>query len=242
MDFHIKAWSAWLPEMRAASAPTVNCPQDSGASDLSEVPAMTRRRLSNQARKAFRVALDVDESRGAPCIFASRHGDLRRTLELINALVADESISPTQFSLSVHNAISGQYSIFTGNQADCNAIAAGADSLQYAVLEAAARLVSEPDLEEVLVVYSDDQVPEVYQPYCQEPSALSAIALLLSNHEGERVRFSRQTIEPEHAGFEKINAENTVSDQLVDLISFLNGAHDQYRRISQGQSWEWSRG
>ena len=156
----------WMPPKHDEDTPQLP--------ELKQVPPMTRRRLSKLTKLAFDVALQTAEQQDnhpLPTIFASRHGDLHKTLMLLQQLGNGEELSPSQFALSVHNAISGQFSIYSQNQADSNAIAAGADSLHYAVLDAAARFYSEPALNQVLVVYADEPVPQPYQQFCQEPAA-----------------------------------------------------------------------
>jgi hypothetical protein len=51
-----------------------------------------------------------------PLVFASRHGDVARSMDLLGALVSDQPLSPTGFGLSVHNAIAALYSIARGHR------------------------------------------------------------------------------------------------------------------------------
>ena len=207
--------------------------------ELAQVPAMTRRRLSKLTKLTFEVALQLQADNDTPVaqqqistIFASRHGDLHKTLTLLQQVAQQEELSPTQFALSVHNAIIGQLSLFSQNRADSNAIAAGADSLHYAVLEAAARLHSEPGLEQVLVLYADEPVPDVYQPFCQEPAQPVALALLLSRSQGERIHFVRHSAPAQPAS----------EQQLLQLLPLLK---QQCRTVSiagRQCQWHWQRG
>lgn len=72
---------------------------------------MQRRRIERLGRMAIQTACwcqEAEES-GVPLVFASRHGDVARSMELLEALAADEPPSPTTFGLSVHNAIAALY-------------------------------------------------------------------------------------------------------------------------------------
>ncbi|CAM3692040.1 beta-ketoacyl synthase chain length factor [Rheinheimera salexigens] len=228
MELYIKSWAVWTPSANKDGAIV------SAQPTLSQVPAMTRRRFSKMTKLAFDVALQAVEQHDntpLPTIFSSRHGDLHKTLMLLQQLGNQELLSPSQFALSVHNAISGQFSMYSQNQADSNAIAAGADSLHYAVLEAAARFYSEPDLMQLLVVYADEPVPEPYQQFCQDPSASIALAILLHRTEGELVQFTMHPNEQSLAD----------ADQALKLLTFLQGEQEQLILPGHQRQWQWSK-
>ena len=115
-----------------------------------------------------------------PFVFASRHGDLSRTLELLTALSKEEVLSPTDFSLSVHNSTAGLFSISRGDRAPATALAAGADTLGMGLLEGAAMIAAGAG--QVLVCYADDATPEPYAPYVADEPARHpfSISLLLT--------------------------------------------------------------
>lgn len=228
MELYLKSWASWMPEYDESAA---NAAQAGHAQpELPQVPAMARRRLSSLTKMAFNVALKATDIQAQlPTIFASRHGDLHKTLGLLQQLAAGEALSPTHFALSVHNAISGQLSLFQINQADSNAIAGGADSLHYAVLEAAARLHTEPDLQEILIVYADEPVPDVYQSFCQDPSVAIALALLLSKVEGEKLEFDALS-DPNCAAS---------TDQALQLLAFLRKDCTELDIDGSQRRWCW---
>ena len=235
MEFFLTDWAVWTPDS-TQGAPDLAAKL---VPELTQVPAMTRRRLSKLTKLTFDVALAVQPHNDTSppqqqisTIFASRHGDLHKTLGLLQQVALQEALSPTQFALSVHNAISGQLSLFKQNRADSNAIAAGADSLHYAVLEAAARLQTEADLDQILVLYADEPVPDVYQQYCQDPAQPVALALLLSRSQGEKIHFVRQSAPTLSAS----------SEQVLQLLPLLQ-QHSRTVSITGRQClWHWQRG
>ena len=88
---------------------------------------MQRRRIERLGRMAIQAACwcqEAEES-GVPLVFASRHGDVARSMELLEALAADEPPSPTTFGLSVHNAIAALYSILRRDRGNYVAVAGG---------------------------------------------------------------------------------------------------------------------
>lgn len=230
MELYLKSWASWMPELALSAAD--GAAMSPAQPELPQVPAMVRRRLSPMTKMAFHVALHAATTPiPLPTLFASRHGDLHKTLALLQQLAAGEALSPTHFALSVHNAISGQLSLFQLNHADSNAIAAGADSLHYAVLEAAARLKTEPALTDILVVYADEPVPAVYQSYCQDPSVAIAVALLFSRHQGQLISFDATA-----------DAQCIASDdQALQLLPFLRGECNALTINGSQRYWHWQR-
>ena len=164
-------WQAWAAGTRAiADAP------DSPPVDF--IPAMQRRRLSRLSRLSLAAAYAcAGENNHLPTVFASRHGEIHRTLGLLNDVVQSEPLSPMAFSLSVHNTASGLYSIATGNTAPSTAIAAGLDTLPMAIIEAVGQLQRH---DEVMVVYAEEPLPAEYSQFASnDNSALLGLALRL---------------------------------------------------------------
>lgn len=225
LSFYVQAWSS-----RGVSLQGEAVADD--VPELPQVPPMTRRRLSRLSKLLFAALGEVDTDAQCPVIFASRHGDLQRTLKMLQVVAAGEdALSPTQFALSVHNASAGQYSIFTQNLADSNTIAAGEESLHYAVLEALARLHSEPQLDAIVIAYADDVVPEIYQEYAQDASDSCVLALKLSRREGLPMNFAR----------EAVDAESTQPNQAATVARFLAADAAELTLDSAGNRWCWQR-
>lgn len=184
LPFALHAWAAW--------APGLGTPEDWRAwadgerealgeakPDLSFVDAMTRRRLSPLSRMCLSCAHQALQGRaGIASVFASRHGELPRSAELLAQLAIGEPLSPLGFSLSVHNTASGLHSIVQHDTAPSTAIAGGPDSLTAGLLEALGRLAERPEAP-VLLVYGDDRLPEVYGEFDSARLMPHALALLL---------------------------------------------------------------
>ncbi|HWA38563.1 MAG TPA: beta-ketoacyl synthase chain length factor, partial [Burkholderiales bacterium] len=148
-------WAAWPPTGEGLPK----------APDVSFVEPALRRRLGPLARMMLHVgqecARDVPEAR---LVFASRHGELQYTLLLLRSLAMDEALSPTVFSLAVHNAASGLFSILRRDRSASTALAAGGETLGHALLEASCQLATEAQIP-VLVVYGDAPLPGEYARY-----------------------------------------------------------------------------
>lgn len=169
----VLSWAAWSREHLQ--------PEDSTAGlDLQYIDALTRRRLGNLSRMALHVAGrcigDVPQVR---TVFASRHGELHRTMDMLAMLARSEPLSPTAFGLSVHNAAAGIFTIARHDRSSATAIAAGEDTFTYALLEAHVQIQSDPD-RPVLVVYADEPLPHEYSGYATSEEHAHALALLVS--------------------------------------------------------------
>ena len=176
MELSIQAWAAWTPEWcyPVIAEATNNQP------DVSWVLPGSRRRLSFFTKMAFYVAKEVAAAEPSEMIFATRHGDLCKTLKQLDNLVVKEPISPTQFALSVHNATAGQYGILSSNQRATTTISAGSETLEAALFAAYARLTSNPELENIIVVFVDETIPAIYQGPDSPAETSVALALRLA--------------------------------------------------------------
>lgn len=185
MQFNIEQWRAWAPGLDSTPQWLDWCRNpvrqldEQQQPDVSFLAPMQRRRLSRLARMVFNVAWPLAESRPAlPLIFASRHGETPRTLSLLTDLARGEPLSPTQFSLSVHNAIIGQWSILRGDTSEMTALAAAGDGLEHAVLEAC--LLLNEGAPAVLIVIAEDSPPATYSAFIDDVPFAYSFGLLLT--------------------------------------------------------------
>ncbi len=85
---------------------------DQELSAIEYIPAMQRRRLSRLAKLALNSAMQTLDTHNVDYIvWVSQYGDEAKTLNILEDVLSEQTPSPTQFSTSVHNAISGLYSI-----------------------------------------------------------------------------------------------------------------------------------
>ncbi|SIT48546.1 3-oxoacyl-(ACP) synthase [Paraburkholderia piptadeniae] len=163
----VARWSSW-PAV-AAVAP-----------DLGFIEPMVRRRLSTLSRVALKVAHDcAADHPNVRIVFASRHGELRRTTDILRNISAGEPVSPTSFSLSVLNAMTGVFGISRGDRTAASALSAGAETLGYALLEAHAQYATDPSTP-VLLVYADEPADPAYGTIEEEVHG-GALAILLGD-------------------------------------------------------------
>ena len=106
-------------------------------------------------------------------------GEIKRTQEILDALACAEPVSPASFSLSVHNAISGLWSLINDNKAPMIALAPTGGSPVAALIEAAGILAEAKHEAAIVVIYEEDY-PPFYEPFLNGPAAPYALALRLT--------------------------------------------------------------
>jgi hypothetical protein len=115
----VARWSVWPPQGESART----------APDVAFVEPVQRRRLGPLARMMLHVGHEcVRDVPQARLVFASRHGELGYAVQMLRSLAAGEPLSPTLFSLAVHNAASGLFSILRADRSESTALAAGAST------------------------------------------------------------------------------------------------------------------
>lgn len=241
IEFVVVDWAAWAPGLQAreawrdwAAAPFPPCGDEVPA--LPEVPAMQRRRIERLGRMAVQAAWWCEPlaSEGVPLVFASRHGDVQRSFELLQQLAKDEAMSPTQFGLSVHNAVAALYSIVRGERGNYLAIASGRATAEAALVEAAGLLAD--GAPEVQVVAYDAGLPDAYSRFLDEPDAPHAWSWRV-RAQGEGTRLSLDWRADDDAAEEGAPA----MPATLEALRFLLSGEAVREHRADGVRWRWRR-
>ncbi|HTJ94418.1 MAG TPA: beta-ketoacyl synthase chain length factor [Pararobbsia sp.] len=216
----------WTMPVVAWSSTTTPAPK------LDFIEPMVRRRLSTLSKMALSVAHDCAHTHPeVRLVFASRHGELHRTTQILRDIEAREPVSPNAFSLSVLNAMSGIYGIARHDRSPATAVAAGAETLGYALLEAHALFVENPSLP-VLVVYADEPADAVYGNVEHEVTQ-GALAVLLDTQPGAQ---GQLTCSVTDSGAPCDAAFSTPSEALARCLA--SGRPSAWR--GAGPTWQWA--
>lgn len=243
IEFTVTEWAAWAPDLQMreawlawASAPAL--PRGEGSPALAEVPALQRRRIDRLGRMAIQAAYWCDEAAaiGAPLVFASRHGDVQRSLELLRQQARSEPMSPTAFGLSVHNAIAALYTILRGERGNYLALAAGRASVETALIEAVGLLAD--GASEVRVVVYDAPLPADYGCFVDEPEAGYAWCWRVRAAAAAGARLSLEWLPATDADAAAPAA--ALPAGLAPLQFLLAGAR-QHEQTGDGVRWRWRR-
>jgi hypothetical protein len=153
---------------------------------------MLRRRCSPLSRIVLTVAFDCcgrEDLARVGSVFASRHGNINESIELLERLARQLPLSPTRFSHSVHNAQAGLFSIAAGNRQASSSIAAETETFACGFLEALTFLERTPE-SPVLLVMADVPLSDAFAGLVDEPATSYGLGLLLaSDGPGTRLDF-----------------------------------------------------
>jgi hypothetical protein len=173
-----------------------------------------------------------DELSQVNTVFASRHGNINESIDLLDRLAERKPLSPTRFSHTVHNAQAGLFSIAAGNRHASSSIAAREDSFACGYLEALTLLERDP-ARPVLLVIGDVPLAPVFAQLIEEPTGSYAVALLLAaKGKGSRLAFEMGS-----------NGVASTPD-WPDAAEFLRWLLVEEEHLTLGRTrsrWKWAR-
>ncbi|WP_034913973.1 MULTISPECIES: beta-ketoacyl synthase chain length factor [Erwinia] len=175
------------------------------------LPMMTARRLTGGSRAAVDSGLAImQRQRVDAVVFSSRHGELERNLRILTALQRQESLSPTDFAMSVHNSAVGSLTIAAAAPVMSTSLSAGADTFQQALVEVTA--LHSAGYQQVLLVDSEGAIPEFYQPHLPAGAMRSPYAVALLLGQGDNLCCQSAT---------SVNAPDVMPQSLLFLHAWL---------------------
>ncbi|MDD5275043.1 MAG: beta-ketoacyl synthase chain length factor [Methylovulum sp.] len=228
-NFILQKWAVWPP----LHADAGQGPANQNAL-LAKVPSLLKRRLTPLAKTVFCAANQcLDDGHFLPMVFSSTHGELGKSFGMMEMLATGEEISPTAFSLSVHNAIAGLFSMVWGNKLQCTVVAPGEEGLAAGFIEALGLL--QEGAEQVLLVFYDEPLVAFYPaaPFKLSTDKCCALALCLAKTgagQGMALSLSAMTGD---------DGEQPV--QLEAFTRFLAGSSARLVLKTPRHSWHWKK-
>lgn len=218
---HLSDWQLWADQ-------TKNIDISLTMPATPAVPMLLARRLKGGSRLAADIAISLlsQYDNIDAIVFASRHGELERNFNILKALAHQQDISPTDFTMSVHNATVGSVAIASKFKRLTTSIAAGMDTFQQALNEVSVLL--QTGANRVLFVDFDNAIPAFYQPLIQQNTTYFPWAVALVLEKG--MDLSCQTEE------KKSNEQQTLPQALIFLQHWINKSRDF---IIQGERFQW---
>ena len=247
--FALAAHAAWAPGMTDAAAwqawdggelPVVAVGAGSVPA-LEAMPALLRRRASASGKMALEVAYQCLAAQGTtpapetPVVFASRHGECARSAELLDQLAHHNPLSPTAFSLSVHNASAGLLSIARGDRSNNLALAAGASSIEHAAIEACGLLAD--GAAQVILVAFDNPVPASFAAFQDSHEQALAWAWLMQPAQPQAPSISLSWAAGTHTL--ATDPGHLLDNALLTVLRFQLAATGRTERIADGRCWHW---
>ncbi len=228
-DFILHNWAVWPPLQPDAEQDSVRQQEL-----LASVPKMLKRRLSPLAKTVFCAANQcIDEHIRLPAVFSSCHGELSKSFAMMEMLEAGEESSPTAFSLSVHNAIAGLFSMAWKNKLQSTVVAPGEEGMAAGFIEALGLL--HEGAEQVLLVFYDEPLVDFYPsaPFKLSADESRALALRIAKSgEGQALKMSSLSLTGD-------DGEQPV--QLTPFIRFLAEPQAQLTLKMCRHSWRWEK-
>ena len=249
--FSIIRHAAWAPGLETpeqwqvwAQSPLPPAPiPSSGEPGVRLMAPLLRRRAGQLGKMALETAYAcLGEQRDIPLVFCSRHGEVGRAVELLSALVQGEPLSPTAFGMAVHNASAALFSIARADHANQLALAAGAASIEAALIEACSLLAD--GAAQVLLLVADCPLPapfEAFEDCHEQPHAFAWLLQAdsaIGGAQGARFELSWRARESADA----VSA-TPASGMPATLAAqrFMLGDALSYQHAANRQQWCWSR-
>lgn len=246
----VMGWAAWRPGLFAkedwksffaSGKIDPNRPDP----EVPDIPPLLRRRMTRTSRMSAAAAFAClnqtrTSAQEAPIVFSSRHGEMGALVEILDALARGEGVSPTAFSHSVHHTTASAFSIATGNTRELRSVAGCDGTFSYGFLDSLG-LLNKKDNSRVLLLSSDDEVPEMFNQLMGSRGTPHAVALVLAR-EGERqgipLRFHFQT--------DKFPAtprpdSTIVTTDALDFVQWLESSSPSFTLSRGGIQWVWTR-
>ncbi|MCS3423076.1 beta-ketoacyl synthase chain length factor [Rahnella sp. Lac-M11] len=196
-----------------------------------QIPMMAARRMSIGSRFAVDAGLSLlTKHQVDAAIFTSRHGELERTGRILHALAEDDAISPTEFSMSVHNTAAGWLTIISKNTLPVTSLAAGTDSFQQGLLEAQSMLAS--GASRVMLVDFDGEIPSLYAESVNSEFLPYAMAIILAD--GDTLQCQRISKNGEIDPL-------ALSQGLQFLRGYLSSSRSFIVSADSRHHWQWTR-
>lgn len=232
-EFVVRNWNAWAPGISSREdwlKLQVFAEQQKAAIPAA-VPKTLQRRLSPLARAVFNAA-DGCVDNALPIVFSSAHGEVNKSLEMLKSMQKGEEVSPTAFSLSVHNAISGLFSMAYDYHREITVIAPGQDGIAPAFIEALG-ILQEGRAEQVLIVFYDEPLSDFYPslPFALNAPAVCALALKIS------LTGSGLPLQLNRTSAHRDDGEHAL--QIFSFIEFLTADQQSLVLGNHRHSWEW---
>ena len=226
----IQAWKRWCSDFSYRDTEAETDPK------LKAVSPLLRRRTDILGKMALEVAYEcLGKRKDIPAVFCSRHGEVARSVGMLESLARRDPVSPTSFSLSVHNAIAGLFSITRSDQANNVVISAKTHLVESALTEACGIL--HDGAEQVLIVVYNNVLPSVYDHFSDRQELPFAWTWLIEKPDEAKTVF-KLSWTGSHASHESDNLP--IPDELNIWRFFLMNEKKLSFSSERGR-WTWSR-
>jgi hypothetical protein len=178
-------WQAW-------ACSTSSLPDHEETAAVRMMPPLLRRRAYPLGRAALEVlyapTLACD---GQPIVYCSRHGEMVRSFNLLQALAAEGQVSPQEFSMSVHNAVLGLFLIARKSRTSVVALASENRLALSGMIEALTLIAD--GAPSVILLFCDAPLPTLFRHFVKNEPNCFAFALEMTAGKDYRLVYGDAT-------------------------------------------------
>jgi len=217
-------WQEWSRQPQAIDA---SAPQGK----LTELPMMAARRLTSGSKLAVECGLSMLRRHAIDAVlYTSRHGELERNYRILSALATDQPVSPTDFTLSVHNASVGSLTIAAKQPLVSSSLSAGMDTFQQGLCEAICLM--QAGYKRILMVDFDGLLPTFYHSRLSENMPTWAFAVAMVFEAGDSLQCKTQS---------GSDGEEAALPQSLQFLQHYLRGEDRFTVPGERVQWLWSR-
>lgn len=220
----VSQWRQWAQQPYAIDP---HAPQ----AKLVELPMMTARRLNSGSKLAVECGLAMLRRHAIDAVvYTSRHGELERNHSILQALAREQNVSPTDFTMSVHNASVGSLTIAAKQPLVSSSLSAGIDTFQQGLCEV--KCLLQAGYQRILMVDFDGFLPEFYHPSLpgSMPTWPFAVALVLESDRALRCE-----------ALPGSESEEPPLPQSMQFLQHYLGEKREFTLPGERRQWRWSR-
>ena len=202
--------------------------------DVNNIPALMRRRFSQSMKQAF-SAIDPHYFNEMPFVYATQNGEMQITVELIKQFHG--TLSPAQFSLSVHNAGAGLISIVQKARQNYTVVDSLSGVIEHALLEAYSQLSQHP---KVGIIYFENHLLSEFMSLTEHVNSNHALVLIVEKGSDYQLSYQSFLNDPNN----HIKQENYIMPThfVKNIAYFLSDQDSQTLLLKHGHlQWRWEK-
>jgi len=198
VDVFLKDISVWAPgledddeALKKWASGEIEIPSEKVSPKLEYTDPLFRRRLSQISKMTVHVVHKLLEKtafdKETKIVFVSLRGEIEREFSINQGLIEDNDILPAGFSLSVFNTPVALATLAFKLQGGYSVIYPSKNNFMQGLKTALAPLMAGTE-EQLVLVYADELVPEVYGDKVPSDNTPLAFAALVSSKEGKALK------------------------------------------------------
>lgn len=194
------------------------------------IKKMSVRRLSPISKVALDLALHSIENEDIGFIvYASRHGELKYSYEILCGLNNDQAASPAKFSHSVHNSTGSYLTILEKLSCPVTAISAGEDSFSSGLIAAINHSMAN-SCSKVLLLFCDSIVPIEYEKKVGPHNQNIIFSSIIQANRNGKYSLCQTINKVENDNHQCVSFTNWISDDMKDSQLYLANTNWTYTR------------